>query len=59
MGRDSTRAPLASAIAFAIAAATGTTGGSPTPLAPYGPRSEGTSTSVARIVGTSEARGSA
>src|SRR5437868_12593670 len=39
------RTPTASLIALAIAAATGTTGGSPTPLAPNGPSSDGTSTS--------------
>src|SRR5205807_4236150 len=34
IGSSSTRAPLASMIALAMAAATGTTGGSPTPFAP-------------------------
>src|SRR5438132_10684416 len=47
------RTPTASLMALAIAAATGTTGGSPTPLAPKGPSSEGTSTRSGVMVGTS------
>src|SRR5690242_3194684 len=59
IGRLSIRAPLASAIALAIAAETGTTGGSPTPFAPNGPRADGTSTSCISTGGTSVDRGSA
>src|SRR5208282_3652526 len=44
IGSCSTRAPVALAIALPMAAATGTTGGSPTPFAPNGPCSAGTST---------------
>src|SRR5436190_518637 len=53
------RTPTASLMALAMAAATGTTGGSPTPLAPNGPSADGTSTSNGVIVGTSWLCGSA
>src|SRR5215510_5376786 len=46
-GSSVTRAPHASRTALAHAAAQGMTGGSPTPLAPNGPRPEGTSTMTA------------
>src|SRR5256714_6318707 len=53
------RTPTASLMALAIAAATGTTGGSPTPLAPNGPSADGTSTRSVVIVGASWLYGSA
>src|SRR5207245_7500713 len=52
MGRSVNRCPVASLTALAMAAGAATTGGSPTPLAPKGPCSDGTSTSTARTGGT-------
>src|SRR6266446_3127737 len=59
MGRCVIRTPTASKMAFATAAPTGTTGGSPTPLAPKGPRAEGTSTRMDVICGISTVCGNA
>src|SRR5947209_5095182 len=59
MGSCVIRTPTASLMALATAAATGTTGGSPTPLAPNGPSSEGTSTSSGVMLGTLRPSGSA
>src|SRR6266487_6646812 len=47
--------PMASATALAIAAATGTIGGSATPFAPPGPFGDGVSRSVSCTAGTSSA----
>src|SRR5438128_2592810 len=59
MGRRRTRAPVAAAIAFPIAPAVGTIGGSPTPFAPYGPPlAAGASMKPTSIVGASAAVGS-
>ena len=43
IGISVTRRPVAALTAFAMAAATGITGGSPTPRRPYGPDCDGIS----------------
>ncbi len=52
IGSSVRRAPVAPAIALAIAGGAATTGGSPTPLAPKGPSGAGTSTIRVSIGGT-------
>jgi len=60
IGRSVKRAPVASASALAIAAGAATTGGSPTPLAPKGPCSVGTSRmTVSSVAGAASIPGSA
>src|SRR5581483_9262349 len=55
-GSSYTRDPIAFAIAFAIAPAVGTHGGSPTPFEPFGPPfCAGVSTHSTSILGASEA----
>ena len=59
MGSSRNRAPVAAAMAFAIAAGAGRTGASAIPRAPNGPSGAGTSSQWVSIGGTIDARGSA
>src|SRR3989304_2560660 len=53
-GRSVIRMPVARNKAFPMAGATGVTGASPIPFAPYGPSACGTSTIIGTIDGTSK-----
>ena len=57
MGSSVNRMPMASWMAFAIAAMGGTIGTSPTPRAPKGCLGFGTSTTTVSIIGRSDATG--
>jgi hypothetical protein len=57
MGRLVIRTPMAAAMALATVAGGSTFGGSPTPLAPYGPIRPGCSTMIDSTRGTSSAVG--
>jgi len=57
MGSSVKRMPVAFSMALAMAPSGGTIGVSPTPRTPYGCFGFGTSTTMASIIGTSEATG--
>ena len=57
MGSDMMRSPVAAATALATAAGGSMLGGSPTPLAPYGPTTLGCSTRIDSTRGMSSVVG--